>query len=81
MPDKLNSDLSNIQTLTIHNMRWGFNSFIVFLLIFLLFYSWLTLQDIKQDQSKELSIIAELSGNSLDAYFLHYERALKLLAD
>jgi hypothetical protein len=40
----------------------------------------LALQDVKQEQSNELSIIAELSGNSLDAYFLHYQNALKLLA-
>lgn len=80
MPDKLNSDLSNIQTLTIHNMRWGFNILVVFFSLFLVTHSWLAWQDVKRDQSNELSSIAELSGNALDSYFSHYEYSLKALA-
>jgi len=80
MPDKLNTDLSNIQYLAIRNMRWGFNILVVFFIVFLVAHSWMAWQGVKKDQSNELSSIAELSGNALDAYFSHYENSLKVLA-
>lgn len=80
MADKLNTDLSSIQYLTIRNMRWGFSILVVFFIVFLVAHSWMAWQGVKRDQSNELSSIAELSGNALDAYFSHYEYSLKLLA-
>jgi len=40
----------------------GISSAGVFFIVFLLGYSWLSWQGIKNDQSKELSSIAELGG-------------------
>ncbi len=61
-------------------MKWGFNLLAVSFIVFLAGYSWLSWQSVKQDQSNELSSIAELSGNSLDSYFSHYEHSFKVLA-
>lgn len=61
-------------------MSWGFKLFVVFSVVFLLAYSWLSWHGVKKDQSNELSSIAELSGNSLDSYFSHYEHSFKVLA-
>lgn len=80
MHDKLNADLNKDQYQSIRIMRWGFIFLAVFVVLFLVVYSWLSWHGVKRDQSKELSSIAELSGNSLDSYFSHYELALKMLA-
>jgi diguanylate cyclase (GGDEF)-like protein/PAS domain S-box-containing protein len=80
MSEKLNADLKTIQNPAIRNMRWGFRILAIFFIVFLAGYSWLSWQGVKNDQSKELSSIAELSGNALDSYFSHYEHALKILA-
>jgi len=53
----------------------------VLLLVFLACYLWLSWQNVKKEQSSKLSSIAELSGNSLDSYFAHYENSLKVLAE
>ena len=80
MSDKLNSDVNKIQYSAIRNMRWGFNFELVFFIVFFAGYSWTSLQGVKEDQSKELSSIAELSGNALDSYFLHFQDSFKVLA-
>lgn len=77
---KLKADLKQSQYPAIRNMRWGFNILAGSIIVFLLGYSWLSWQGVKKDQSKELSSIAELSGNSLDSYFAHYEYSIKALA-
>ena len=79
-PDKLNATLQKTQHPVIRNMKWGFNLLAVSFIVFLAGYSWLSWQSVKQDQSNELASIAELSGNSLDSYFSHYEHSLKILA-
>ena len=80
MSDKINSNLKSKQYQAIRNMRWGFILLALFFVVFLLVYSWLSWQGVKRDQSNELSSIAELSGNSLDSYFSHYEYSLSVLA-
>lgn len=80
MPDKPNSNLNHPQHSAIRFMSWGFKLFVVFSVVFLLAYSWLSWHGVKKDQSNELSSIAELSGNSLDSYFSHYEHSFKVLA-
>ena len=80
MPDQLNAELKNIQYPAIRNLRLVFKLLAVFFIIFLLGYSWLSWHLVKRDQSKVLSSIAELSGNSLDSYFSHYEHSFKVLA-
>jgi diguanylate cyclase (GGDEF)-like protein/PAS domain S-box-containing protein len=80
MSEKLNADLKKPQYPAIRNIRWGFNILAIFFIVFLMGYSWLSLQGVKKDQSKELSSIAELSGNSLDSYFAHYEHSFKVLS-
>jgi PAS domain S-box-containing protein len=80
MPDQLNAELIKIQYPAIRNLRWGFKLLAVFFIVFLLGYSWLSWQEVKKDQSNELSSIAELSGNSLDSYFSHYEHSFKVLS-
>ena len=80
MPDKLTADLKKTQYTAVRNMRWGFGLLVVLFIAFLAGYSWLSWQGVKKDQSNELASIAELSGNSLDSYFSHYEHALKVLA-
>lgn len=77
--DKLAKDLK-IEYPTIRNMRWGVNLLTVFFIAFLVGYSWLSWRGVKMDESNELASIAELSGNSLNSYFTHYEQALKVLA-
>ena len=81
MSDLINADLKNTQNPAIRNMRWGFNVLAAFFVVFFSGYSWLSWQAVKQDHSLELSSVAELSGNSLDAYFSHYELALKTLSE
>jgi diguanylate cyclase (GGDEF)-like protein/PAS domain S-box-containing protein len=61
-------------------VRWGFVLLALFFSVFLLGYSLISWQGVKKDQASELSSIAEISANSLDAYFAHYEYALKVLA-
>ena len=78
--DKLNAALKKPQHPVIRNMMWGFNLLAVSFTVFLAGYSWLSWQGVKKDQSNELASIAELSGNSLDSYFSHYEHALKVMA-
>jgi diguanylate cyclase (GGDEF)-like protein/PAS domain S-box-containing protein len=80
MPDKLNSVANKNLYKAIGILRWGFILLAIFFLVFLIGYSWLSLQGVKNDQSKELSSISELSGNSLDSYFSHYENSLSVLA-
>ena len=64
----------------IRNMKREFGLSVLIILIFLITHSWLSWQSEKIDQAQDLSSIAELSGNSLDSYFLHYEKALSVLA-
>jgi diguanylate cyclase (GGDEF)-like protein/PAS domain S-box-containing protein len=80
MTENLNAALNKIQYPAIRNIRWGFGLLAIFFIVFLAGYSWMTWQGVKRDQSKELSSIAELSGNSLDSYFAHYHYSLKVLA-
>ncbi|HUX89349.1 MAG TPA: EAL domain-containing protein [Gallionellaceae bacterium] len=80
MSDKLNTGLKHTQYPAIRNMRRVFSLLALFFVSFLLAYSWSSYQGEKRDQSAELSSIAELSGNSLDSYFSHYENSLKVLA-
>jgi len=81
MPDKLNADLKNKQNPAIRHMRWGVRLLTAFFVVFLVAYSWLSWQGVKKEQLQELSSIAELSGNSLDSYFFHYEQSFKVLAE
>ena len=81
MSDQLNVDLKKFKNPAIRNMRWGFNLLSGFFIVFLLGYSWLSWQGVKSEQSRELSSIAELGGNSLDSYFDGYEHAFKGLAE
>jgi diguanylate cyclase (GGDEF)-like protein/PAS domain S-box-containing protein len=80
MPDQLNAGLKTAENPAIRNMRWGSRILAVFFIVFLVGYSWLSWQGVRTDQSNELSSIAELSGNSLDSYFSHYEHSFKALA-
>jgi hypothetical protein len=61
-------------------MRWGFVLLAIFFVVFLIGYSWLSWHSVKNDQSKELSSISVLSGNSLDSYFSHFENSLSVLS-
>lgn len=80
MTDKLNPELKNTQYPAIRKMRWGFIFLAVMFIVFLAGYSWLSWQGVKKDQTDELASIAELSGNSLDSYFSHYQNSFKALA-
>ena len=80
MPDQFNPDLKKVQYTSTRNLKWGFKLLAVFFTVFLVGDSWLSWQGVKKDQSNELSSIAELSGNSLDSYFSHYEHSFKALS-
>lgn len=80
MPDQLNAALKKIQYPATRNMRWGFKLLALFFIVFMLGYTWLSWQGVKKDQSAELSSIAELSGNSLDSYFSHFEHSFRALS-
>lgn len=80
MPYIENADSQKQTLASIHSLRRNFGILAVFLVIFLASYLWLSWQYAKKEQSWKLSSIAELSGNSLDAYFASYENALKAMA-
>lgn len=80
MTENITTNLTNSKYPAIRMMRWAFVLLGIFFVVFLVSYSWLSWQGVKNDQSKELSSIAELSGNSLDSYFSHYQNALSVLA-
>jgi diguanylate cyclase (GGDEF)-like protein/PAS domain S-box-containing protein len=63
------------------NMRVGFGLTILSLVIFVLAFSWTTWQTEKQDEFNELSLLAELSGKSINAYFAHFENSLSVLSE
>lgn len=81
MQNNRNDHTDNEKYQSIRNMRW---SFILLALIFVLFcagYSWLTWHNVKRSHENDLLSVAELSGNSLDAYFKQYEYSLKSMAN
>jgi PAS domain S-box-containing protein len=81
MPYIANADLKKPTLASILNLRRRFGMLAGLLLVFLACYLWLSWQNVKKEQSSKLSSIAELSGNSLDSYFAHYENSLKVLAE
>jgi diguanylate cyclase (GGDEF)-like protein/PAS domain S-box-containing protein len=80
MSDKPKSELKKLQFPAIRNMRWGFYALTVFFIVFMAMFSWSSYQGEKRNQLENLSSFAELSGNSLDSYFSHYEHAFQVLA-
>ena len=73
-------DVSKTQYKVLRVMRWGYYLLLLFFIFFLLIYSWLSWQGVKKEQTNALSSISELSGNSLNAYFLQYENSFGVLA-
>lgn len=80
MQAKLNSASNNPQYSVVRIMRKGFHLLVLFFVFFLLVYSWLSWKGVKKEQANVLATIAEISGNSLNAYFSHYEQSLNALA-
>lgn len=62
------------------NMKWGFGLLAVLLISFGLVSSWISWQAEKKHESAYLTAISELNGRFLDAYFLHFENSLEVLA-
>lgn len=50
-------------------MRLGFGVILLFLLVLVGVFSWVSWQSEKQDESSRLLLLAELSGKSINAYF------------
>ncbi len=63
------------------NMRVGFGLTLLSLFIFVLAFSWTSWQAEKRDEFNELSLLAELSGKSINAYFAHFENSLSVLSE
>jgi len=53
---------------TTRNIRRGFGLIFLFLIIFVLVFSWASWQSEKQDEADRLSLLAELGGKSINAY-------------
>lgn len=62
------------------NMRLGFGLIFLSLIIFVMVFSWTSWQSEKQDEADRLSLLAELSGKSIDSYFVHFESNLSTLS-
>ena len=61
-------------------MRRGFGLILLALVVFLLAFSWTSWQSEKKDESTRLSLLAELSGKSINGYFAHFENNLNMLS-
>lgn len=64
----------------IRNMRWGFSLLSLLLVAFGSAYGWISWQTTRETETQLLSTIAELSEESVESYFSHFESAFKLLA-
>jgi diguanylate cyclase (GGDEF)-like protein len=62
------------------NIRLGFGLILLFLIIFVMVFSWVSWQSEKQDESNVLSLLAELGGQSINSYFTHFESNLSVLS-
>ena len=61
-------------------MRLGFGLILLSLIIFVVVFSWTSWQSEKQDEADRLSLLAELSGKSINSYFAHCESNLSALS-
>ena len=64
-----------------HNMRLGFGLMLLSLGIFVIAFSWVSWQSETQDEFNGLSLLAELSGKSINSYFAHFESSLGVLSE
>jgi len=64
---------------TTRNIRLGFGLTFFFLIIFVLAFSWTSWQSEKRDEANHLSLLADLGGKSINAYFALVESNLMVL--
>ncbi|WP_322628994.1 EAL domain-containing protein [Halothiobacillus sp.] len=68
-----------IQFQTTRNIRLGFGLIFLFLILFVLVFSWVSWQSEKRDEANRLSLLAELGGKSINAYFNLIQSNLSVL--
>ena len=61
-------------------MRLGFGLIFLTLIVFVAVFSWVSWQSEQRDEANRLSLLAELSGKSISAYFMHFESNLGALS-
>jgi PAS domain S-box-containing protein len=65
---------------TTRNMRRGFALVLLCLLGFAISYSWYSWQTVKQEQTEQLALLADLESKFLDSFFTHFESSLSILS-
>jgi len=62
------------------NMRGAFKLVLLYVLVFVIAYSWYSWETVKKSETDQLSLLAELESKSLDSFFRHFESSLSLLS-
>src|SRR3569832_2417825 len=68
------------QLQAIRHLRQGFGVMLLSLIIFVAIYSWRSWQSEKQDELTRLSLLSELGGKSIDAYYSLVKNNLSIIS-